>query len=54
MPLSKESKLQTKNKASLSLSIKGNKQDISIVNVMIKNLGEVQEKEEIQKNLFKR
>lgn len=44
MPLSKESKLQTKNKASLSLSIKGNKQDISIVDVTIKNLGEVQEK----------
>jgi hypothetical protein len=44
IPLSKESKLETKNKASLSLSIKGNKQDVSIVNVMIKNLGEVQEK----------
>lgn len=44
IPLSKESKLETKNKASLSLSIKGNKQDISLVNVMIKNLGEVQEK----------
>jgi cbb3-type cytochrome oxidase subunit 3 len=44
MPLSKESKLQTKNKANLSLSIKGNKQDISIVDVTIKNLGEVQEK----------
>jgi hypothetical protein len=44
MPLSKESKLQTKNKANLSLSIKGNKQDISIVNVTVKNLAEVQEK----------
>jgi hypothetical protein len=44
MPLSKESKLQTKNKANLSLSIKGNKQDISIVNVTIRNLAEVQEK----------
>jgi hypothetical protein len=44
MPLSKESKLQTKNKANISLSIKGNKQDISIVNVTIKNLAEVQEK----------
>jgi hypothetical protein len=44
MPISKESKLLTKNKAKLSLSIKGNKQDVSIVNVMIKNLGEVQEK----------
>ncbi|MCX6750297.1 MAG: FeoB-associated Cys-rich membrane protein [Candidatus Pacearchaeota archaeon] len=42
MPLSKESKLQTKNKANLSLSIKGNKQDVSLVNVVIKNLGEVQ------------
>jgi hypothetical protein len=44
MPLSKESKLQTKNKASLSLSIRGNKQDVSIVNVMIKNMAEVQDK----------
>jgi hypothetical protein len=42
MPLSKESKLQTKNKANLSLSIKGNKQDVSLVNVTIKNLAEVQ------------
>jgi len=44
MPLSKNSKLETKNKANLSLSIKGNKQDISIVNINIKNLKEVQSK----------
>lgn len=42
MPLSKNSKLETKNKASFSSSIKGNKQDVSIVNVMTKNLAEVQ------------
>ncbi len=44
VPLSKNSKLETKNKANLSISIKGNKQDISIVNVKIKNLKELQEK----------
>jgi hypothetical protein len=54
MPLSKNSKLETKNRASLSLSIKGSKQDISIVDVNIKNLREIQEKkgnaeEELQK-----
>jgi hypothetical protein len=37
MPLSKNSKLETKNKANLSISIKGNKQDVSIVNLNIKN-----------------
>jgi len=42
MPLSKNSKLETKNKANFSSSIKGSKQDVSIVNVMTKNLGEVQ------------
>jgi hypothetical protein len=42
MPLSKESKLETKNKANFSPSIKGNKQDISLVNVTIKNLAQVQ------------
>ena len=54
MPLSKTSKLVTKNKANLSISIKGNKQDVSIVNVNIKNLGEIQNnkgnaEEELQK-----
>ncbi len=42
MPLSKESKLQTTNKAILSSSIKGNKQDVSITNITIKNLAQVQ------------
>ena len=42
MPLSKDSKLETKNKANLSSSIKGNKQEISLVNIKIKNLREVQ------------
>lgn len=44
MPLSKESKLKTNNKANLSLSIKGNKQDVSIVNVSVRNLAELQAK----------
>lgn len=44
IPLSKESKLKTTNKAKLSLSIKGNTQEVSVVNITIKNLGEVQEK----------
>jgi len=44
IPLSKNSKLETKNKASLSISIKGNKQDVSVVNIKIKNLKEVQTK----------
>jgi len=42
MPLSKDSKLETKNKATFSSSIKGSKQDVSVVNVVVKNLGEVQ------------
>lgn len=42
IPLSKESKLKIQNKANLSLSIKGNKEDVSIINVTIKNLAEVQ------------
>lgn len=42
--LSKESKLKTNNKANLSLSIKGNKQEISVVNINTKNLAELQEK----------
>ena len=44
IPLSKESKLQTTNKANFSPSIKGNKQEVSIVNITIKNLAEVQAK----------
>jgi hypothetical protein len=42
MPLSKDSKLETKNKANLAVSIKGNKQEVSIVNVNVRNLGSVQ------------
>jgi hypothetical protein len=42
LPLSKDSKLETKNKATFSSSIKGSKQDVSVVNVVVKNLGEVQ------------
>jgi hypothetical protein len=40
IPLSKNSKLETKNKASLSLSIKGNKQEVSIVNINVKSIKE--------------
>lgn len=44
VPLSKNSKLETKNKAIFVPSIKGNKQEVSIVNIKIKNLGEIQDK----------
>ena len=44
VPLSKNSKLETKNKAIFAPSIKGNKQEVSIVNIKIKNLGEIQNK----------
>ncbi len=44
IPLSKESRLKTTNKANLSLSIKGNKQEVSVANLTIKNLAEVQAK----------
>ena len=44
MPVSKNSKLETKNRANLSISIKGNKQEVSIVNIKTKNLGELQGK----------
>jgi hypothetical protein len=44
MPLSKNSKLETKNRANLSISIKGNKQEVSIVNIKTKNLGDLQSK----------
>ena len=41
-PLSKNSKLEAKNKANLSLSIKGNKQEITLVAIKIKNLEGIQ------------
>ncbi len=44
MTLKKNSIVNTKNKAELSLSIKGNKQNVSIVCLKIKNLQEIQEK----------
>ncbi len=44
IPLSKESKLKTNNKANLSLSIKGNKQEVSIANISVRNLAELQAK----------
>ncbi len=44
IPLSKESKLKTNNKANLSLSIKGNKQEVSVVNISARNLAELQAK----------
>ncbi len=42
IPLSKNSRLETKNKAHLSISIKGNKQEVSLVDIKIKNLKEIQ------------
>ncbi|MFH1503742.1 MAG: hypothetical protein ABIE36_03735 [Candidatus Diapherotrites archaeon] len=44
IPLSKNSNLETKNKANLSLSIKGHKQEVSITALNIKNLAEIQSK----------
>jgi hypothetical protein len=44
IPLSRNSNLETKNKANLSLSIKGEKHEVSIVALHIKNLGEIQSK----------
>jgi hypothetical protein len=44
IPLSKNSNLEAKNKANLSLSIRGEKQEVSIVTIHIKNLGEIQSK----------
>ncbi len=44
VPLSKESKLKTNNKANLSLSIKGNKQEVSVVNISVRNMGDLQAK----------
>ncbi|MEX0920646.1 MAG: hypothetical protein WDZ62_00050 [Candidatus Pacearchaeota archaeon] len=43
-PISKGSIVKTKNPAELSLSIKGSKQEASIINVHIKNLKEIQSK----------
>jgi hypothetical protein len=42
VPISRNSRLQTKNKANLSSSIRGNKQEVSLVALNIKNLGEIQ------------
>lgn len=44
VPISKDALVTSKNKAELSLSIKGSKQDASVVNVHIKNLKEIQSK----------
>ena len=44
MPVSKDSRLETKNKANLSISITGNQKEVSIANVKIKNLGELRGK----------
>ncbi|MFA4953605.1 MAG: DUF4469 domain-containing protein [Candidatus Pacearchaeota archaeon] len=44
VPLSKNSLLKTSNKAELSLSLKGDKQNASLVCIKIKNLNEVQSK----------
>jgi hypothetical protein len=44
IPLSKNSNLETKNKASLALSIRGEKHEVSITAINVKNLGEIQSK----------
>ena len=42
--LSKESKLKINNRANLSISIKGNKQEVSMANISVRNLAELQAK----------
>ena len=49
LPLIKGSLLNTKNKAEISLSIKGDKQNVSIICLKIKNLSEIGSKEGIAK-----
>jgi hypothetical protein len=44
VPLKKDSLLKTRSKAVLSLSMKGDKQNVSIVSLKIKNLREIQSK----------
>ncbi|MEX0920318.1 MAG: hypothetical protein WDZ69_01915 [Candidatus Pacearchaeota archaeon] len=44
-PISKGALVNSKNRAELSLSIKGSKQDASVMNIHIKNLKEVQSKQ---------
>jgi hypothetical protein len=44
IPLSKNSNLETRNRANLSTSIRGEKQEVSIVTLHIKNLAEIQSK----------
>ncbi len=44
LPLRKSSKIKTKNKAELSLSIKGDKQDVSLVCIHIKELKDAESK----------
>ena len=44
VPLRKKSLINTINKAELSLSLKGDKQNVSVVNLKIKNLKEIENK----------
>lgn len=54
VPLTKGSLINSKNKAELSLSIKGDKQNVSVIGLNIKNLKEVQSKKgEIEGTLQK-
>ena len=46
IPLGKKSVVKTKNKAELSLSIKGDKQNVSLVCLRVKNLNEIQQSKE--------
>ncbi len=54
IPLKKKSLVKSKNKAELSLSIKGNKQDVSVIGLKIKNLDKIQsQKSNAEKTLQK-
>jgi len=46
IPLGKKSVVKTRNKAELSLSIKGDKQNVSLVCLRVKNLNEIQQSKE--------
>ena len=55
IPLKKDSLLTTRNRAELTLSIQGDKQDASLVCMRIKNLKEIQSKKvNLKRNLRKR
>ncbi|MBS3086777.1 hypothetical protein J4422_03690 [Candidatus Pacearchaeota archaeon] len=53
VPLTKGSLISSRNKAEISLSIKGDKQDVSVVSLHIKNLKTIQTKSGLEETLQK-